>query len=137
MAQSQNNKKSRRRVIIVATAVLLFAFYVFQQMTGFQLPFFSSSSEEGVAQGSMQKAVQACKSLLRSEMGNLLLQADVDPISTRYEGGSKEYRVFINVMLRGIEREDTYVECRVSAVTQEIREFRLNNSSIRFEQIEI
>ena len=127
----------RRKVIIIAVGVLFMAFYLYQVATGYRLPFFSSSAPGSVAEGSMQASVQACKRVVRSEFGESLQQMKVDDRSTRYEEALKSYRVFIDIVIDGAEREDTYVECRISAVSHEVLDYRVNGPVRQFNQIGI
>jgi hypothetical protein len=137
MAEKKSNAL-RRKFIIAASGVLLLAFYLFQVSTGgFRSSFFSSTPLESATEGSLQASVDSCKRLIRSQLGSALQQMDVDDMATRYEVSTKAYRVFINVIVDGAEREDTYVECRTSAVTHKVLDFNFNGPSRHFEQIGI
>lgn len=137
MAEDKNNAQ-RRRLVVAASGVLLLAFYLFQVGTGgFRLPFSSSAPSGSMAEGSLQGAVDSCKRLIRSQLGAALQQMDVDDMATRYDASTKVYRIFVNVIVDGAEREDTYVECQASAVTHQVLDFSFNGPSRQFEQIGI
>lgn len=119
---------------------LVMAYYVLNRYTGFDLtaPFSSSPPQlDGGAEESLQPAVSACRAAMNSQLGSSLISATLDPRSTRYLAGSREYVVFLDVRLRGQDRVEYYYECNVSAVSQQVTRTRLNGPPGSFEGISI
>jgi hypothetical protein len=141
MPETEPTQTSSRFVVIsVVFICAVMASYVIDRYTGFDItaPFSGfGQSTEGEAEGSLQHAVDACKQVARSQIGATLLQMRMDSISTRYIEATKEYVVFLNVLLEGRERTDYYFECTVSAVSQSVTRTRLTGPPGSFEQIGI
>lgn len=124
---------NERRLIIASSIVLFFmlATYATQRLDGFDwvketLGIGQQINGADLAEGSQQQAVAVCQRAVRASLGPRLRQMYVDTIATRYVASNQSYSVFINVVIEGMEREDTYAQCDVSAVTQELLLFRMN-----------
>lgn len=141
MAEDPRNKQSSLWVTAsVAFIIMVMATYVMDRYLGFTITesiFGDSESVEGMAEGSLQPAVDACKRAARVQIGASLLSAKMDARSTRYLSATQEYLVFLNLMIQGSERLDYTYECNVSAVNQQILRTRVNGPPGSFQQIQI
>lgn len=137
MAEPAKKQFSNKTVVIIAFLLLIVAFILFQQATGFRLNLlFSDSSNDGMAEGSLQLAVQSCRHHIQIELGNSVQQMETDERATRYNAANQEYQVIVDLMMRGAARDDYWAQCWVSAVNQEVIDFRFNAPSGQFEAIE-
>lgn len=122
------------RSLILASSIVLFFMlvtYTTQKLDGIDWVMKTLGLDQRVngaelAEGSQQQAVAVCQRAIRASIGGKLQQMDVDTLATRYVASNQSYSVFINVVIDGMEREDTYAQCDVSAVTQKILLFRMN-----------
>lgn len=80
---------------------------------------------EGRAEVSQQVAIQVCRQKALSELGRNLLQARFDQRSSRYNMDLKVHTVFMNLTIKGSEREPIYIRCDISAVNRMIIESRI------------
>ena len=84
---------------------------------------------EGRAEVSQQVAIEICRQRALSELGRDLLQTRFDQRSSRYASDKKVHTVFINLVIKGKEREPMYIRCDISAVNRMILESRIKGQS--------
>lgn len=121
-------------IIMVLITLIMSNFAGFSGFTGL---FGGGDNLDGQAQGSLQKAVQACRTRVTGELGDRLSKTYLDEMSTRYDESKKEYLVFIDVVIKGQEKDKYYYECQVSAVSQRITKAQLNAPPGAFQQIQL
>ncbi|MFQ3283275.1 hypothetical protein, partial [Reinekea sp.] len=84
---------------------------------------------EGRAEVSQQVAIQVCKQEALNTYGRSLMQADFDDRSTRYNAELKVHTVFIDLRVKGQEKNDIYIRCDVSAVNRQLLEVRIKGGA--------
>lgn len=82
----------------------------------------------GRAEVSQQVAIQVCSQKASAEFGRNLLMTRFDQRSSRYNPELKVHTVFINLTIKGSEREPIYIRCDISAVNRMILESRIKGT---------
>ncbi|MBU2862801.1 hypothetical protein QWZ13_09030 [Reinekea marina] len=138
--RKQEPKGSPLGIGLAVVVIMMLITFIMSNLGGFagvQGLFGGGSNIEGQAQGSLQKAVQTCRNQVRAQLGDRLSKTYLDEMSTRYDEGKKEYLVFIDVVIKGLEKDKYYYECQVSAVNQRILKAQLTAPPGAFQQIEL
>lgn len=86
----------------------------------------------GRAQVSLQVAIQLCRQRASSDLGSSLLMSKFDQRASRYDLERKVHTIFLDLTLKGSEREQIYIRCDVSAVERTILESRIKGISSFF-----
>lgn len=92
----------------------------------------NSEVPEGRAEVSQQVASQLCKNVALKTHGRNLLQSKFDERATRYNPDLKVHTIFIDLTLKGRERESIYIRCDISAVNRQILESRIKGGNRGF-----
>ncbi|EAR08405.1 hypothetical protein MED297_16734 [Reinekea blandensis MED297] len=83
---------------------------------------------EGRAEVSQQVAIEVCRQKASAEFGRNLLLTRFDQRSSRYNPELKVHTVFINLTIKGSERDPIYIRCDISAVNRMIIESRIKGT---------
>ncbi|MFQ3231717.1 MAG: hypothetical protein ACI9DO_003109 [Reinekea sp.] len=137
-----SNRKSKFKTIVIPVAVVsLFTFAMviaIDEMMAAQGDYrptiwdiLNGRGElpEGRAEVSQQVAIQVCKQEALNTYGRSLMQADFDDRSTRYNAELKVHTVFIDLRVKGQEKNDIYIRCDVSAVNRQLLEVRIKGGA--------
>ena len=79
----------------------------------------------GRAEVNQQVAIEVCRQKAQGELGRDLMLAKFDQRSSRYDPDLKVHTIFIDLTVKGKEREDVYIRCAISAVNRMIIETRI------------
>lgn len=83
---------------------------------------------DGRAEVSQQVAIEVCRQKASGEFGRNLLMTRFDQRSSRYNPELKVHTVFINLTVKGAERDPIYIRCDISAVNRMIIESRVKGT---------
>lgn len=83
----------------------------------------------GNANVSQQLAIQVCYQQALSQFKRNLLQSRFDNRSSRYNQELKVHTIFLDLTIKGKERDSIYIRCDISAVNRMILEYRIKGLS--------
>lgn len=124
-------------MIVGVLMVLTFIMNNYEKFPTAQSLIGGRESDQGQAQGSLQMAVDKCRSQAKAQLGSRLLKTDLDELSTRYNDSTKQYLVFIDLVIKGEESQKYFYECQVSAVNQKIIKALLTSPPGQFQKINL
>lgn len=133
-------KKSPLAIGLAIVGVLMVITFIMNNYEKFptaQSLFGGGDAPKGQAQGSLQLAVDKCRAQIKKQLGSKLLTSNLDELSTRYNDKTKQYLVFIDLVIKGVEKEKYYYECQVSALNQKIVKAQLTSPPGQFQKINI
>jgi len=134
--KGKNMDQQKTLLTIVGLILAMMILLVANRYDGFNFAFNffgGGNANDGLPESSLQKSIQICKNEARTSLGPALSQMQVDRISTRYDQSTQSHWVFINIQIKGKERDPYYMECNVSTFTQKIRHVRLNGPPNEFQ----
>lgn len=79
----------------------------------------------GRAEVSQQVAIEVCRQKAQREFGRNMMLSKFDQRSSRYNQELKVHTVFIDLTIKGKERDEIYIRCDISAVNRTILETRI------------